>query len=457
LLHLELSILSIQTSSLNPALRHTLANGLTVILHPIPLTDAVTVDIWVRTGGHDETAEQLGISHFLEHMVFKGTERLAPGALDQAIEGRGGITNASTGQDYTHYYITVASADLADSLPYLTEVVTQPAIPPVEFDRERQVVLEEMRRAGDSPDYLAHQSLLTQLYPDHPYGRPVLGTEESVGSLTPEAMRDYHRSRYSPEQLTVVVVGGIDPDATLDLITQQLGHLLPAPSTPIPPLSSQPSWATPQPLDEIQRSDSTHPRLEQARLLMAWPTISVQDWDVACGLDLIAAVLGEGRTSRLVRLLREQRGWVRGVAAGSIVQQSGGFFSVSAHLDPSHLEVVEQAVVMAIQRLHEELISEEELNRSRRMLLNEFVFSTESPSQLASLFGYYDVMGSWIGQAEAGMSMAHRYLEQIQSLQSSHLQALARRYLNPTGYVVTTLRPERAPHSFVSSLEMAVH
>lgn len=443
--------MSISTSSLQPALRQTLANGLTVILHPIPLTDAVTVDIWVRTGGQDELDQVLGISHFLEHMVFKGSERLAPGALDQAIEGRGGITNAATGQDYTHYFITVAASDLADSLPYLTEVVTQPAIPDQEFDRERQVVLEEMRRAGDSPDYLAHQTLMAQLFGDHPYSRPVLGTAETVGSLTPGQMRAYHRQRYSPEQLTVVVAGSMDVDQTLALVTEQLGHL--------PRAEQTPAVETPhlQPVVGIRRSDNTHPRIEQARLLMAWPTVSVRDWDVACGLDLIAAVLAEGRSSRLVRLLREQRGWVRGVAAGSIVQQSAGFFSVSAHLDPVHLEGVEQAIVMAVQDLHRQMISEEELQRSRRMLVNEFVFSTESPSQLASFLGYYDLVGSWIGQPGAGLDLAHEYLRQVQSLTATELQTLARQYLDPDNYVVTTLRPERIPQGFAAPLQMAAH
>lgn len=440
--------MNVLPAALAAATRHTLPNGLTVILHAIPLTDAVTVDIWVRTGGHDESLEVLGISHFLEHMVFKGTERLAPGALDQAIEGRGGITNAATGQDYTHYYITVAAADLEDSLPYLAEVVTQPAIPVEEFDRERQVVLEEMRRAADSPDYLAHQQLLQQLYPEHPYGRPVLGTEDSVGSLTPAQMRQYHRTRYSPEQLTVVVVGGMDPQATLELVTRQFGHLVGDPVLPVEPRSVVP-------LSGIQRSDNTHPRLEQARLLMAWPTVSVLGWEAACGLDMLAAVLGEGRTSRLVRLLREQRGWVRGISAGSVVQQSAGFFSVSAHLDPVHLEAVEQVVVMELRRLHQDPITPEELQRAQRMLVNEFVFSTESPSQLASLFGYYDVLGSWTGQPS--LTLAAQYLERIQTLTAEELQQVAQQYLDPEAYVITTLRPDRIPDAFVPPRQLAVH
>ncbi|MFQ3614540.1 MAG: pitrilysin family protein, partial [Cyanobacteriota bacterium] len=206
-----------------PAHTHRLSNGLSVILHPIPITDSVTVDIWVQTGGRNEPLEWLGLSHFLEHMVFKGNDRLAPGELDRAIEGRGGVTNAATSQDYTHYYITVAAGDLPESLPYLAEVVLRAGIPADEFERERQVVLEEIRRAADNPDYNAYQQLMQTAYGDHPYGRPVLGTPASLMDLTPELMRTYHQGWYRPEQMTVVVTGGIDPERALALVEEQFG------------------------------------------------------------------------------------------------------------------------------------------------------------------------------------------------------------------------------------------
>jgi zinc protease len=219
-----------------PAYTHRLSNGLGVIVHPIPIADSVTVDVWVRTGGRHEPPEWLGLSHFLEHMVFKGSERLAPGELDWAVEGRGGVTNAATGQDYTHYYITVAAADLADTLPYLAEVVLRAGIPDPEFERERQVVLEEIRRAADNPDYTAYQLLMQTAYGEHPYGRPVLGTPESLMQLTPEVMRAYHRAWYRPESMTVVVTGGIDPERALALVEEQFGSSAagPAPASPPP-------------------------------------------------------------------------------------------------------------------------------------------------------------------------------------------------------------------------------
>jgi zinc protease len=207
-----------------PAYTHRLNNGLSVILHPLPIADSATVDVWVQTGGRNEPPQWLGISHFLEHMVFKGSERLAPGELDRVIEGRGGSTNAATGQDYTHYYITVAATDLPDTLPYLAEAVLRARIPPEEMERERQVVLEEIRRAADNLGHTAYQLLLeTAFGVEHPYGRPVLGTPESLMGLTPELLRAYHRGWYRPEHMTVVVTGGIDPDQVLALVEREFG------------------------------------------------------------------------------------------------------------------------------------------------------------------------------------------------------------------------------------------
>jgi zinc protease len=410
-----------------PAYTHRLSNGLSVILHPIPITDSVTVDIWVQTGGRNEPLEWLGLSHFLEHMVFKGSDRLAPGELDRAIEGRGGVTNAATSQDYTHYYITVAADDLPDSLPYLAEVILRAGIPADEFERERQVVLEEIRRAADNPDYNAYHLLMQTAYAEHPYGRPVLGTPESLMDLTPELMRTYHQGWYRPEQMTVVVTGGIDPEQALALVEEQFGGSSYGKELGSPRVPQQPR---PQ---GILRRESTHARLEQARLMLAWPTVSTGSWQQACGLEILASVLGDGRTSRLVHLLREQRGWVRGIGCSSMVLKEGGLFCVSAQMDPEHLPRVEATILHEIEKLQQDGIGKAELDRTRRILTHEFLFSAESPSQLAGIYGYYETMG--------GVQRIQEYLELLQSFTPAQVRELAQQHLSSEAYVVTTLKP----------------
>lgn len=424
-----------------PAYTHRLSNGLSVILHPIPITDSVTVDIWVQTGGRNEPLEWLGLSHFLEHMVFKGSDRLAPGELDRAIEGRGGVTNAATSQDYTHYYITVASGDLPDSLPYLAEVVLRAGIPADEFERERQVVLEEIRRAADNPDYNAYQQLMQAAYADHPYGRPVLGTPESLMELTPELMRTYHQGWYRPEQMTLVVTGGIDPERALALVEEQFGGSPSGTALGIPHAPAQPR---PQ---GILRRESSHPRLEQARLLLAWPTVSAHHWQEACGLEVLASILGDGRTSRLVHLLREQRGWVRGIGCSSMVLKEGGLFCVSAQMDPDHLYRVEATILHEIEKLQQDGIGQAELDRTRRILTHEFLFSAESPGQLAGIYGYYETLG--------GVQRIQEYLELLQSLTPTQVRELAQQHLSPDAYVVATLKPADLDSASSPQLQLA--
>lgn len=400
-----------------------------MILHPTPFTDAVTVDVWIKTGGRHEAPDVNGISHFLEHMVFKGTESIGPGDLDRAIEGRGGITNAATGYDHTHFYITVAAADLADTLPYLAGILTAARIPADEFERERQVILEEMRRAADNPDYQAMHLLLSTVYPYHPYGRPILGTVNSVTRLTPEILRHYHRQWYRPEHMTVVVVGGIDPDSTLHLIEETFQFPDPLP-TEWPSLN----WMDPDPqLSEVQRLEAIQPRTEQARLMLAWPTVSAQNWDDACGLDCLASILGDGRTSRLVQHLREERGWVRGIGSSSTTQRDHGLFQIMAYLDPAQLEIVEAAILAEIERLQQDRIQPDELARTRRILSHELIFAAEAPSQLASMFGYYTSLQD--------LSLIQHYLERIQTITAAELQTLAQRYLSTQAHIVVSLKP----------------
>lgn len=159
----------------------------------------------------------------------------------------GGVTNAATSQDYTHYYITVAAADLADTLPYLAEVVLRAGIPEQEFERERQVVLEEIRRAADNPDYTAYQLLMETAYGEHPYGRPVLGTPESLMQLTPELLRAYHRGWYRPESMTVVVTGGLEPEKALALVEEQFGGSAAGPAAVSPHSAAASSPRDPAP------------------------------------------------------------------------------------------------------------------------------------------------------------------------------------------------------------------
>lgn len=396
------------------------------------------------------------MAHFLEHMIFKGTERLPPGFFDYVIESRGGMANAATSHDYAHYFITTAAGHLQDTLPYLAELLLHASIPEEEFVRERDVVLEEIHQAYDNPDWIAFQALSESIYQRHPYGRPILGTEDVLLSLTPEEMRRFHRSHYQPDNMTIVVVGDVTEAEVWDLINQNFRSFPDPLDCPHPEIEAEP------PITEIRRQELRLPRLEQARLMMAWvgpgadspgpfPDTCSPFWNgffqEACpaapmkgrplrdayGLDLLSVLLTEGRSSRLVRELREERQLVQAVGTQFSLQRDSSLFTLSAWLDPQHLERVEALICDRLSELMAAPITEAELARCKRLLCNDYAFSTETPSQLAGLYGYYHTI--------AHVEMATVYPDWIQSIQVEELRDLGSQYLSPYHYAATVLKP----------------
>ena len=338
-------------------------------------TPAAVVDVGVRAGASKEPAEWAGMAHFLEHMVFKGTQRLQPGEFDWAIESQGGMTNAATSHDYAHFYITVAASALPQTLPYLADLLLCAAIPADEFVRERQVVLEEIRQAHDDPDWVGYQALCELLYGEHAYGRAVLGSPDILSARSPEEMRRFHQAHYQPQNMTVVIAGGISQQTALSLVQQSFDRFAPA------------IWC-PEAEAHLRRGIA-RPNLEQSRLTMSWMGPGIADLPRACGLDVISVLLGGGQTSRLVRELREERQLVRDVSSSFSLQADCSVLSLSMWLEAEHVETVEELVCDRIRQLAHTPVTATELARAKRLLLTDYAFSTETPGQIAGLYGYY--------------------------------------------------------------------
>ncbi len=429
------------TATQFPAQIFKLDSGLTVIHQQVPATPVVVVDVWVQAGATIEPENWGGMAHFLEHMIFKGTTKLAPGTFDWTIENQGGVTNAATSHDYAHYFIMTAAQTLESTLPPLAELLINAAIPDAEFGREREVVLEEIRQAWDDPDWQAYQTLVETAYENHPYGRPVLGTQAQLMARSPLEMRQFHRAYYQPENMTVVIVGGVEQQRALDLVhchfSRFPGQLTRSESLVngcYPTNSRSPTRRQVKPaIPAARRRVLDLPNLEQARLLMAWIGPGAEQLESAYGLELISILLAGGRTSRLVRDLREQQGLVQGVYSRFLLQRGSGLLTICAWLDPQHLESVEALICDQLTALRTTPISEPELARCQRLLSNDFAFSTEAPSQLAGLYGYY----STIAQADVAVT----YPEMIQKFTAEDLRRLACQYLAPDRYAVTVLKP----------------
>jgi zinc protease len=407
--------------------RFQLDNGLTLIHQQVPTAPVVTVDVWVKAGAIVEPEPWAGMAHFLEHMVFKGTDQLPPGSFDYVIESRGGMTNAATSHDYAHFFINTAAVDLPDTLPYLAELLLNAAIPDNEFELERDVVLEEIRQSLDDPDMLGFQTLVESAYLRHPYGRPILGHAADLLERSPQEMRQFHRAHYQPENMTVVIVGNVDWELTLDLVNRYFSAFSPRVECPTPRIEPE------HPLTEIRRQEFGLPDLGLARLMMAWVCPGVDALRSAYGLDLLSVILAGGRTSRLVRELREERQLVQDIGGGFSLQRDSSLFTLTAWLDPAHLDAVEAIIGDRLSELTHTPIVPAELARYKRLLQNDYAFSTETTNQLAGLYGYYNT----IAQAE----LSAQYPDIIHSFETAELQNLAQQYLSPLRYAVTVMKP----------------
>jgi predicted Zn-dependent peptidase len=402
-------------------------NGLTVVHQFLPATPVVVTDVWVKAGTIAEPEGWSGMAHFLEHMIFKGSKYIAPGEFDQIIEHSGGMTNAATSHDYAHFFLTTAASYLPDTLPYLAEILLQAEIPDEEFYRERDVVLEEIRCSYDDPDWIGFQALCETIYECHPYRRPILGDEQILLQHTPNQMRCFHRTHYQPENMTVAMVGGIDKPQALDLIDQCFRDFSVRSECPSTTNEAEP------PLIGIRRTEMELPRIEQARLSFGWIGPGIEQVGDAFALDLLSVILASGRTSRLVRELREEKQLVLDVGSSFSLQRESSLFTINAWLETEYLPEVEEIIRQKIFDLQHQSISIGEVERAKRVLCNDYIFSTESPGQLAGLYGYYQTI------AEAKLATA--YPRAIARFCPEKLKMIANQYLSPDRYAITVIKP----------------
>ena len=414
---------------LNTPTVHHIPNGLTIIVEQMPI-DAVNLNLWVKTGSAMEADTINGMAHFLEHIVFKGTKKLISGEFERRIEERGALTNAATSQDYTHYYITTAPQDFAELAPLQIDVVCNPSIPHDAFERERLVVLEEIRRSEDNPRRRIYRHIMETAFDYLPYRRPVLGPESIISQIQPQQMRDFHTHWYQPQSITAVAVGNLPVEELVEIIATEFNKNYQQPTNKPTPIAPTPE----PPFTEIVRREIIDQTLQQARLVMVWRVPGLIKLDQTYALDIIAGILGHGRTSRLVQDLREQQELVSSISVSNMSNLLQGVFSISAKCNLENIATVEKAIAQHLRILHTEIVKESEISRIQQRVANQFIFGNETPSDRAGLYGYYQ---SLIGDLEP----AFNYPQHIQSITAADLIQAAKNYLSPDAYGIVIVKP----------------
>ncbi|MEM6518640.1 MAG: pitrilysin family protein [Cyanobacteria bacterium P01_C01_bin.70] len=414
-------------------------NGLTIIAQQMPV-DAVNLSLWLRVGSAVESAAINGMAHFLEHMIFKGTDQLTAGEFERRVEARGGVANAVTSQDYTQFYLTCAPSDFATLAPLQIELVMNPRIAPADFDRERPVILEEILRANDNPRRRTFYRSMAMAFERLPYRRPVLGTTAIIEALTAEQMQDFHRYWYRPERITAVAVGNLPVEALIETVTSSFDQALarcPADRLGRYTETNVCRSAPEAPYPEIAQQTYVDQALHEARLVLNWRVPGLADVEKTDALDVLASILARGRLSRLVKDLRESRQLVSGIAASNLSYWQQGSFSIAAQLPVENLDAVQAAVIEHLAQIRAAPVNPKELQRVQTQVANRYVFGSESPSDLAGLYGYYQTLTSQL-------SYALTYPAKVQQLTPQAIQAAAQTYLSPQAYGAVRILPQAA-------------
>lgn len=370
-----------------PVQTFVLSNGLTVYAQENRDVPLVTLDMWVRVGSKDEPAEMAGSSHFLEHMLFKGTPRLGVGEYDRRIEELGGYLNAATSSDYTHYYLTVPSEHLDRALEDMADVLVNSTVDPGEVEKERQVILEEIRQKQDNPVGFMYDEIVRRMYASGPYAGTVIGTPETVTAATADRLREHYRRHYAPKNMAFVAVGDFDGPALRDRLEELLGKF----DRPF-----QPWRDAPPPTEFARESGERFVRdWRQTYFFVTFPGEAVQTLDQAAAMDVAERLLTGGRSARLVNSLREKRHLVTSISSFGPSGRFPGFWAFYGSCDADKTDAVRTAILEEIARLRREGPTEAEMRRVKRQLLTDHLYHAESNTGRASLLGYgYALFGS---------------------------------------------------------------
>jgi len=360
----------VETTLLDTGLRRTMAaSGLVVLSEAMPAVRSAAIGIFVRTASAHERRAKMGVSHLLEHMVFKGTERRSARQLALELEVRGGALDAFTGRDYTSYQAHVLDEDLPLAIDILTDLVRRPLLQERDLLPERNVILEEINGVLDTPDDLVHELHAAALWPTHPYGYSILGTPETVSALGTGDLREAHRGYY-PANCVVAAAGNVDHDQLLEALAREGWLDAAAPSPPRPPVPAAPA-ARGVERNEIRDSTQTH-------IVFGTDTFPLQD-PRRFTLGILVNAFGGGMSSRLFQRVREQLGLAYAVFAFKQFFQTTGQLGVYVGTQPATADQAIEAIRGEYGLLAREGLPADELADGKRQLKGQVVLSLESP------------------------------------------------------------------------------
>ncbi len=412
-------------SLLNPYTKVQLENGLTLVVKEVHSAPIAAVDIWVGTGSINETPTEAGISHFFEHMLFKGTTKRKVGEIAREIKAVGGYQNAATSLDTTHYYVVVPSEKVDLALDVEADAIMNSTFEPAEIERERKVILEERRLKENSPNGKLGLLVYQTVFKGTPYANDILGTADSLGNINQGTFLDYYHRYYRPNNMVVAVVGDVN---TEKIISQVQGLFRDFKAGDIPESAK---FSIPV-LKNITRVEAEMP-VDQTYLYFAFPGPGINHPDEAA-LTMLSIILGDGQGSLLYQNMLEQKQMVNEIAAGYQTYHQIGLFAIYAQTSNTTISTIETEIQKNIRRIINKGVSEADLKRAKALMESNIAYAMETNADIASIIGDYQLNGD--------LNDLDRFMKEFRKVSIKDLRRVAKKYLNPKAYVLAIVKPQ---------------
>lgn len=423
-----------------------LKNGLKVLFLESHKSPVVSVQMWVKTGSADEKKGEEGISHFIEHLVFKGTQKYGVGQIAATVEGSGGELNAYTSFDQTVFYVTISKQFSDVALDVIGEMMGFPTFDPQEIDNEREVVIEEIKRGQDSPGRRASQLLFTNVFKKHPYGRPVIGYDKVVRKVSAKKIREYYQSRYVPSNMFLVVAGDFESREMKKKVESIFGAFAPYKLKKIS--------RGKEPAQKNIRIKVEQAKFEQTTGYLTWRIPNVKNKDIAA-LEVLSAILGQGDSSRLMQSLRIREPLTNSVGSFSYSMQDDGIFAISFSLEKENLNRALATMIPEITRLIETAPTPAEMQKAITNFASHEVYSLETVDNIARKAGgdefYYGDHDHY-----------RKYMKQVYALKPEDIQKVAKKYFKPNTFGLSLMsnmdkkEAERSLRTFAKDLKKSL-
>ena len=400
----------------NVVRRSVLPGGVRVLTEAMPGQRSATIGFWVGVGSRDEAEGQHGSTHFLEHLLFKGTARRSAMDIASAFDEVGGESNAATAKENTCYYARVLDSDLPMAIDVIADMVTSAVLDPEELEQERDVILEEIAMDSDDPADVAHERFVELVLGDHPLGRPIGGTPEAIRAVPRESVLAHYRRYYAPAELVVTAAGGLDHDVVCRLVQEALeaaGWTLDEGALPVARRST-----AEVPVQGVTGTHVIRRAVEQSNILIGCPSLTATD-ERRFAMSVLNAVLGGGMSSRLFQEIREKRGLVYSTYSFSAAYADAGYFGMYAGCSPAKTGQVIELLGAELDRLAADGIDAEELRKAVGQLSGGLVMALEDSSSRMSRLGRSELVSGEFVDMDAS-------LDRIRSVTAGEVQSLAR-------------------------------